>query len=309
LDAISNPSSRYVLVFDVTGRLLGGMPFQVRHTVRGLAAEMAGVAHGAVSMDAIVAPGATDQVTRGVMDWLGSGEVKRVNLEGLSETSILRNALPSQLAWFSYDVSPWGFLPASSDEYWSQRPSWLRRNVRDATRRLERAGVVYDCPGPDDAPVVAAEYARLFKIRWGYKNLVPEPAQFVLALERGLTTGELVVHRLRIDGTAIAVDIWFHVGGVASYWRTARDADKRWDGAGHLLQGHGIEHAIARGDHAIDLLRDGNPYKYDWVDQQRQVGQIQDVLHPTLRDIAPSVPSLLNRYVRREAARVKARFR
>ncbi len=309
LDAISKPSSRYLLVSDVTGRLIGGMPFEVRHTRRGLAAQVAGQAQGADHMDAVVAPGSADEVARAVVDWLCSGEVKRVDLVGLSETCILRDALPSQLAWFSWDVSPWAVLPASSEEYWAQRPSSLRRYTAYTSRRLERAGVVYDRPTSDDARVVAAEYARLRKFRWGYKSLVPEPAQFVLALERGLTTGELVVHRLSIDGRAIVVDFWFHVGGVASCMRNARDVDKQWHGSGNLLRGHAIEHAIARGEHEIDLLRGGESYKYEWVDRQRQLGQIQGGRPATLRDIAGSAPSLLRRRVRGEAARVRARFR
>ena len=222
-------------------------------------------------------------------------ESKRVALLGLSETCILRGELPPQLAWFPWDVSPWGVLPASSEEYWSQRPSSLRRSLGQARRRLERAGVVYDRPASDDSRVLAAEYARLRKLRWGYGSLIPEQAQFLVALERGLSTEEMVVHRLSIDGRAIVVDFWFHVGGVASAWRQARDLDKQWRGSGTLLRAHAIEHAIARGEREIDLLRGGEPYKYEWVDQQRQLGQIQDVSGwreaPGHCQVRPQLPS------------------
>ena len=76
LDAISNPSSRYVLVFDATGRTIGGMPFELRHTTRGLSAQVAGTAHSVDYMDAVVAPGSDDEVARAVVDWLCSSGIK-----------------------------------------------------------------------------------------------------------------------------------------------------------------------------------------------------------------------------------------
>jgi CelD/BcsL family acetyltransferase involved in cellulose biosynthesis len=243
------------------------------------------------------------------VDWLSSPELKRVVLLGLSETCIIRDALSPQLVWFPWDVSPWGVLPPSSDEYWAQRSSSLRRTLKQARRRLERASVVYDRPESDQSRAVAAEYARLRKVRWGYGSLIPEQAQFLTALERGLSIGELVAHRLSIDGRAIAVDFWFHVGGVASAWRQARDLDQQWRGSGTLLRANAIDHAIACGQREIDLLRGGEPYKYEWVDRQRTLGQIHDVSGAArVRDVARSAPTFLRRRVRAKAALARSRF-
>jgi len=88
--------------------------------------------------------------------------------------------------------------------------------------------------------------------------------------------GHIVVHRIRTSERTVAIDIWFHTSGVASFWRQAREVDPPWKGFGSLLRMNAIKYAIDRGDEEIDMLRGDERYKFDWVDMSRPLWRLQN---------------------------------
>src|SRR5205823_14747458 len=79
-----------------------------------------------------------------------------------------------------------------------------------------------------------------------------------------LATGMLRLHRLSIDGAAVAICYGFAAKGVACAYLSGFDPSRSQMSPGMLVMGHAIEHASAEGAACFDFLRGDESYKYGW---------------------------------------------
>lgn len=76
--------------------------------------------------------------------------------------------------------------------------------------------------------------------------------------------GMLRLHRMSIDGTAVAVCYGFAAKGSAYAYLSGFDPSQSRLSPGMLIIGHAVEHACAEGAARFDFLRGAECYKYGW---------------------------------------------
>ena len=79
-----------------------------------------------------------------------------------------------------------------------------------------------------------------------------------------LASGMLRLHRLSIDGAAVAVCYGFAAKGAACAYLSGFDPSQSQLSPGMLVMGHAIEQASAEGAACFDFLRGDENYKYGW---------------------------------------------
>ena len=292
LGATRSAGTQVVLVLAEDGTLLGGVPFEVDRRKRVPVLRFAG---SRLSPDHIDILAARDPalVVGAIRSWLARAAPRRIDLRGVPEDSLLASAMPPRVVVAPFRPAPWLPVPPTFEEYWGGRPSALRNTVQRTERRLARAGAVYEVVAPAQAEAAVADFSRLHALRFGGTSAVlPVLDVFSTAIRTGLALGELVAHRFAVDGQAIAIDLWFEVGGVASFYQSGRDPDHQWRGAGSVVKAKAIARACERGDREIDFLRGEEAYKSDWADEVRTLYQLS------------TPPSFVERLARRARRRL-----
>jgi hypothetical protein len=155
-------------------------------------------------------------------------------------------------------------------EYLQQRPGRLRNTLRRKSKKFAAAGGKLEIiTGGVALDAAIADYNAVYARSWKRPELFPE---FVPELVRWLAAkGWLRLGLARLEGQAIAAQIWIVAHGKASIFKLAYDEHFAEYAAGTLLTAHLMEHAIDRERvREVDYLIGDDPYKADWMSQRRE---------------------------------------
>ena len=170
-------------------------------------------------------------------------------------------------------------LPPTWEEYEASLSRNLRQNLRRYARRLEQ-----EAPGavarrlvvrPEELDPTLDDLARLHQqVRraHGQAGAFRSPglqAFHHLAARRFLVAGRLRLHRLDVEGKAVAIIYCIRQGDVVSFYTTGYDPAFSRFGPGRDLMAHAIGAAIAEGATEFDFLRGDEAYKDHWGTQVR----------------------------------------
>lgn len=104
------------------------------------------------------------------------------------------------------------------------------------------------------------------------RNLALPPGEFLDAAVRALAPlGHCAFMEMRVDGVAVARDLYLLDGKVAMLWLRALDMDWLAYSCGHLLLRAAVERFAADGYRALDLGRGAEPYKFSFGARDRQL--------------------------------------
>ncbi len=151
-------------------------------------------------------------------------------------------------------------------------PSPLRHSIARGQRRLTRQGLWrIDIQQHPDAGLEAAidDFVSVYQKSW--KG--PEPnSRFIPALARmAAAQGWLRMGVLRLDGQAIAAQLWLVKGGKANIFKLAYVEGFERFSAGSVLTAGLMRHVIDV-DHVqeVDYLTGDDAYKRDWMSHRRE---------------------------------------
>ena len=155
--------------------------------------------------------------------------------------------------------------------YFSSLPSALRHSVERGQRRLSRQGEWHiDIEqGGTGLESAIANFVQVYSQSW--KG--PEPnARFIPALARvAATQGWLRLGVLRLDGRAIAAQMWLVKGRKASIYKLAYVQGFERFSAGSVLTHALMRHAFDVDQvQEVDYLTGDDAYKRDWMSHRRE---------------------------------------
>lgn len=157
-------------------------------------------------------------------------------------------------------------------DYLATRPAQLRSNIHRGHNKLNAAGswqieIQQDADARLEANIDA--FVHVYQRSWK----TPEPTpDFMPGLCRtAAREGWLRLGVLRLNGKAIAAQLWLVHHGVASIYKLAYDEDAARYSAGTVLSAALFAHAMDKDQVAeIDYLTGDEPYKRDWMTQRRE---------------------------------------
>jgi O-antigen/teichoic acid export membrane protein len=154
--------------------------------------------------------------------------------------------------------------------YLAARPGEVRSTIRRKGARFAAAGgtleIVSDGAGLDAA---IGDFVGVYSVSWK----IPEPyPEFMPELMRLLAAeGALRLGVARLNGQAIAAQVWIVHGRRASIFKLAHREDSAEHGAGTLLTARLMAHAIdVDGVVEIDYLIGDDDYKRNWMNTRRE---------------------------------------
>jgi hypothetical protein len=156
------------------------------------------------------------------------------------------------------------------DEYWSERPGELRSTYK---RKLKKAQIVCEVHTvlSDD---LWAEYDSVYEDSW-------KPAEGTIAFLKDMAETESALGALRlgfarVDGQAIAAQLWIVVNGVAYIHKLAYRTDFDAVSPGSILSHDMFRHVIDIDKVSVIDFGTGNDrYKADWMDRCDDLDTIQ----------------------------------
>jgi CelD/BcsL family acetyltransferase involved in cellulose biosynthesis len=275
LDAVAGSKPEFVL-FVEEGRLIGGLPVEVRRRVLGVPIyQFCGSGRLCPDhLDVLAAPGRTDAVAQALRDWWNDAGSRVLDLDGLVENSLLEDIFGSARASV-VDTAPWDVLPATADEYVATLPSRFRKNLRKAQKRFAASGIVHRRLSGAEVDAGLREYVALQHRRGDREELLREMPRIARAVRNGLAVDEVHLDVLEAAGETVAIRISFEVAGALRAYQSARLLDHELRDAGTVLLVEAIRLAIEGGCHEFDLLRGSEPYKRVYVRRTRMVMRLQ----------------------------------
>ena len=150
-------------------------------------------------------------------------------------------------------------------------PKGMRRDIRQARHRAERAGG-WTAERADAAtfPARLKELTRLHQARWtgrGEAGVLADPAVLAFHQAAGpelLRAGLLRLEILRLRGQAAAAIYALLAPDRIFFYLSGFDADFAHESPGTILLAHMIKEAAREGRHEAHFLRGGEAYKYAW---------------------------------------------
>jgi hypothetical protein len=157
-------------------------------------------------------------------------------------------------------------------EYQHSLPSALRHSITRGQRRLDKHGVWrIDIQQQPDAYLESAisDFVVVYQNSW--KGPEPNP-HFIPALARtAAAQGWLRLGVLRLDGQAIAAQLWLVKGGKASIFKLAYVTGFERFSAGSVLTAALMQHVIDVDQvQEVDYLTGDDAYKRDWMSHRRE---------------------------------------
>ncbi len=259
--------------------LLGIAPlFGVEWTDGGRILHTVGCAEVSDYLDWIAAPGREEEVLAALLDFLAGRDAPAwraldlCNVHQDSPTLRLLPALARARGWTVetevQEVCPLVHLPGSWEEYLAALDGKDRHELRRKLRRAEAAeGLRWWIVGPqDDLEAAVEDFLTLMARSSQAKDafLTPTMRGFFRELARmTFDAGWLELAFLELDGTKLAAYFNFVYNDRVLVYNSGLDwqADPGL-GAGIVLTGFLIRHAIAQGRRVYDFLRGNEPYKY-----------------------------------------------
>lgn len=168
--------------------------------------------------------------------------------------------------WYQ-PVPPGGF-----EAYWSDRPSPLRHSVERGRRRLNKAGPwtldITTCES-DDLNAAIQAYESVYAQSWKQ----PEPCpDFMPGLIRtAAREGWLRLGVLKLNGEALAAQLWLVHGGKANIYKLAYVKGVEKLSAGSVLTAALMQHVMDIDRvQEVDYLSGDDAYKADWMASRRE---------------------------------------
>ncbi|WP_235578117.1 GNAT family N-acetyltransferase [Pseudorhodoferax sp. Leaf267] len=158
------------------------------------------------------------------------------------------------------------------DTYLRGRHSRLRHNIERGRRRLDRCAAwgVEICQA-DDARLQPCldDYEAVYAASWKQSEARPE---FIRQLVRLLAReGSLRLGVLRVDGRALAAQLWWVRDGRACIYKLAYREDAARFSAGSVLSASLFRHAMdVDRVREIDYLSGDDAYKREWMSHRRE---------------------------------------
>jgi len=157
-------------------------------------------------------------------------------------------------------------------DYWRTLPSALRHSIERGQRRLDRQGpwqiVIFQMP---DAALdgAVADFEAVYQKSW--KGAEPN-TQFIPGLVRmAASKGWLRLGVLKLDGQAIAVQLWLVKDSKASIFKLAYVNGFERFSAGSVLTHAMMRHVIDVDQvQEVDYLTGDDAYKRDWMSHRRE---------------------------------------
>lgn len=176
--------------------------------------------------------------------------------------------------------------------YWARRPGRLRATVRRKGPAANLNISIYNY----FEEAAWSSYERVYAHSW-------KPAEGSPAFLRAVAEGAAGTLRLGIaarDGAPVAAQLWLVENGIATIHKLAHVASADAFSPGTLLSAAMFEHVIdADRPEWIDFGTGGDPYKADWMDEQRPLYRFEAANPSTAGGIARAVRSLVARRRRR----------
>lgn len=162
---------------------------------------------------------------------------------------------PATINWTA-DVTGMSF-----DDYWANRPGEVRSTHN---RKLKKSGIKVDIHTKFD-PEIWSEYEEIYDDSWKGEEGSPE---FLRAMfEHEANHGALRLGIARIDGRAIAAQLWTVEGGAAIIHKLAYRSDAAEHSPGTILTAAMFRHVLDKDQvHLIDYGTGDDRYKADWMD-------------------------------------------
>jgi hypothetical protein len=158
----------------------------------------------------------------------------------------------------------------SFDDYWAERPGQVR-STHD--RKLKKSGVTVDIYTEFDADAWA-EYEDIYGESWKGEEGSPEFLRAMFEYEGN--AGALRLGIARIDGRAIAAQLWTVEGGSAIIHKLAYREDAAELSPGTILTTAMFRHVISKDKVAlIDYGTGDDSYKADWMDTRNILEEIE----------------------------------
>ena len=183
----------------------------------------------------------------------------------------------------------------SFDDWFSQKSSNFRQQMRRAGRKLEAQGGVFRMSrDPDELARDLGSFANLHHARWdergGSQALGPEVEAMLLDAGKTMLAGDdnFRLWSLEIDGQIASSHLFLAAGGEVAYWLGG--FDERWAAQKPSMQVLlvAIRHAWESGDKRVDLGGGGQDYKYRFTDD-REMLEWSTIVPPGFRHQATRV--------------------
>jgi len=162
-------------------------------------------------------------------------------------------------------------------QYFETLPSRLQNTIRRARRKLERSGELQITIEQTVGPLLEQaikDFESIYAASWK----TPEPfPRFISAwCRRAAERGWLRLGVLRLDGQALAAQIWLVKDGKASIFKLAYREGSQSYSPGSVLTAELMRQVIDEdGVAEVDFLCGDDPYKQDWMSHRRvRVGLI-----------------------------------
>lgn len=157
------------------------------------------------------------------------------------------------------------------EQYHGTLPSRLQNTIRRARRKLERAGNLHttiEQAAGESLTSAIADFEAIYAASWK----TPEPfPQFISAwCRRAAERGWLRLGVLRLDGQALAAQLWLVKDGKASIFKLAYREGAQPYSPGSVLTAELMRRVIdTDGVHEVDFLSGDDAYKQDWMSHRR----------------------------------------
>ena len=235
--------------------------------------------------DVVAGTGDESPVAAATARWIASQRPPRVRLEYVPEQRPTLNAVTDVLSGAGYRVtrarqivSPVLDLPRSYDTYVQSLGKKERHELRRKVRRLEAAGpATFRFASDAERATVLDRFFALHRLSRGEKADFMAPDVEGLFRDAADALGPLDRLRLgvlRFDGADAAVLFGFSIGRVISLYNAAYDPGLASLSVGIVSHAWAIREAIASGYTRYDLLRGGEPYKYDLGARDRWLARL-----------------------------------
>jgi CelD/BcsL family acetyltransferase involved in cellulose biosynthesis len=235
--------------------------------------------------DVVAGPGDEAGVAASAARWVASQRPPRVRLEYVPEDRPTLDAFTAALGSAGYRVtrarqivSPVLDLPDAYEPYVQSLGKKERHELRRKVRRLETAGrASFRFAAEAERATVLDRFFELHRLSRG------EKADFMTAdverYFRDIADALGPLDRLRLgvlnfDGADAAVLYGFAVGRVIALYNAAYDPGLASLSVGIVSHAWAIREAIANGYTTYDLLRGGEPYKYDLGARDRWLARL-----------------------------------
>ncbi|HKW77880.1 MAG TPA: GNAT family N-acetyltransferase [Candidatus Limnocylindria bacterium] len=238
--------------------------------------------------DVIAAPGDVREAARAVASWIANERPKRVLLEYVPEDAPTLDAFADVLGASGYRVtkerlvtSPRFALAGDYEAYVQGLGKKERHELRRKLRRYEGApGTGFRWAADGERAAVLDRFFALHRLSKGEKAAFMTPAaeRFFRDIADALApTGTLRLGVVRAYGEDAAVLFAFGYGDTFALYNAAYDPALGSLSLGIASHAFAVRDAIEQGFKVYDLLRGGEPYKYDLGASDRWLGRFEAV--------------------------------